>query len=314
MCKYQYPYITALIKNDSDHPLKSWLNSASPILNSACSIINSALKTFENTTGFDELKKSIQSNKNNLWSYIAELYIAIALSPALNKQGRKLSFNFKTTYDKKIDLLIENHVKSAVEVSSMLKCKNLNILIPKLFILAENAKCGIDIQFYNDNMSGLGTYQTISDICNDFSKQVNKGNEFIYLNGGLKIHKKEGISVASNIDSSVVSEYKVVDDITQRIHEESKQLQGFTCKRVLILQMQHYYPIARYYFDAFSENVGGYEENAKKLLENIPDEIDQVIFWWTSINQIEPHSLFLASRKDMKIIKVKSADQLVDFL
>lgn len=310
-----YPYLTDMMKELEDHPLKDWMYSSSKTYNTACAIIDESIKLFKRTKGFDELYKNLKTNKNRFWDYITELYIARAIYPLLEDQGLRLSFNFTIDSGGEIDLLIENDKRIGIEISSMLNCKNLNLLIEKLFLISKNAHCNIEIKYENDDIPELANYENIKNICSDFERNINADNSFSYLSGKVVILKTESTeSVASNNNPNPLTEEKVIDDITQKIHKEAEQLSTFMGKRILIVQMQHYNPIAQYYFEAFSEHIGGYDVYAKKLIENIPHTIDIVIFWWTSIDRSEPHSLFFVDKINSKIMQARTISKIRELL
>lgn len=306
-----YPYILKLTNGIDDHPLRDWMNDNSHTIQATCKIINDSLNKFEKCKGFDVLWEKLRKNKAKLWEFLVELRTARAIYESSKNKELIFTFNVNISNNNKdIDLLLENNFKVAIEMTSMGKCKNINLLINKLFSIANDEGCTIEIR-YEDNIPELSDYRRVKDICSKFKSSVSTLNKFTFLDGKISLCKSDRTrSSAGTKDSKPPSEEKMLQDIQQRINDKVERFIGSPYKNILIIEMQHYDSISQYYFENFTLNIGGYEDCAKRLLQGIPKEISTVFFQWSNIDTIKPHWQFVADPKAIKIIQLPSCDLL----
>lgn len=307
----EYPYLDQLTNGEKDHPLNVWVNSDSAVYQSACAILDGAVRDFNAIDGFDKLILNIKRNKNHFWSYLPQLYISYGLIEYI---VGKVFFEYDLPSGKNVDLYVQgNRGNTAIEISTMLRCKNLNILLDHLFCISNEFKIAIEIEYINDDIPGLD-YKTMDAICKDFQKKGQNSQSLTYLSGAVKITKtSNNYSVASSTCSNVsISEYKLKEDIIEKILEEEKQLRH-SGSNLIVLEMQHYYNISPYYFDCFTKDLGGYNEIKSSLLNDIPETINAVIFWWTSIDKKGPFAAYVADKKNNSFRKIE-AREIADYI
>lgn len=308
-----YPNLIKLLTGITEHPLRDWMDNQSLAFQEASKIINDSLTLFDKCSGFEQLKKNLRCNKNRLWDYLNEVRTARALYECDRGKKYKFIFNFNIANNKDIDLLLINNSKIAIEISSMLNSKHFNLLIENIFRIVDNAGFNVEIIYENENMPELSDYSLIKKICQDFESSIVTSDKLTYLNGKISISKSNATS-ATNYNSTLLSEGQMLQDIQNKLKMKTTQFVGSSYKNVLIIEMQHYDTISQYYFENFAQNIEGYNVTAKKLLEEIPEVINTVVFQWSNIHTIKPHRQFIADKNTMKILESSSACDLLEYL